>query len=316
GAVALDCGKGYLSGGRPARLHLAHALADDRGRGALCRRPPGAADSATLQSVARHHRHPRHGRTFGRGQGHGRARAQDRAVSVTALPCRRSVHWRARRVRRTRRYHPRLQGPVRRKIRLSAGGGVLHGRHHRASRGEGQEARGGSRVSQNLWRDCRPDLAIHQASSLDGPAARPPGGRARKRKLSMATFPFDLVSPEEVVCFAKVSQADVPGSEGDFGVLAAHAPLVTTLRPGILVIHGERDAQRIVVDGGFAEVGPAGLTVLANLAVPVDEFDVAELAGVIKDTEEDVADETEGWKRDKLAQKLDRLKALQAALGH
>ena len=132
----------------------------------------------------------------------------------------------------------------------------------------------------------------------------------------MATFHFDLVSPEKVLFSGEVSQVDVPGSEGDFGVLAAHAPLVTTLRPGILVVYSERDAQRIVVDGGFAEVGPAGLTVLANLAVPVDEFDVAELAGVIKDTEEDVADETEGWKRDKLAQKLDRLKALQAALGH
>ena len=67
---------------------------------------------------------------------------------------------------------------------------------------------------------------------------------------------------------------------------------------------------------GFAEVGPAGLTVLANLAVPVDEFDVAQLAGVIKDTEEEVADEKDGWTRDKLAQKLDRLRALQAALGH
>ena len=132
----------------------------------------------------------------------------------------------------------------------------------------------------------------------------------------MATFHFDLVSPEKVLFSGEVNQIDVPGSEGDFGVLAGHAPLVTTLRPGVLVIYSERDAQRIVVDGGFAEVGPAGLTVLANLAVPVDEFDVAELAGVIKDTEEDVADEQEGWKRDKLAQKLDRLKALQAALGH
>jgi len=132
----------------------------------------------------------------------------------------------------------------------------------------------------------------------------------------MATFHFDLVSPEKVLFSGEVSQVDVPGSEGDFGVLAGHAPLDTTLRPGILVIYSERDAQRIVVDGGFAEVGPSGLTVLANLAVPVDEFDVAELAGVIKDTEEDVADETDGWKRDKLAHKLDRLKALQAALGH
>ncbi len=127
----------------------------------------------------------------------------------------------------------------------------------------------------------------------------------------MATFHFDLVSPEKVLFSGEVSQVDVPGSEGDFGVLAAHAPLVTTLRPGILVIYSERDAQRIVVDGGFAEVGPAGLTVLANLAVPVNEFDVAALAGMIKDTEEDVADEKDGWNRDKLAQKLDRLKALQ-----
>jgi len=132
----------------------------------------------------------------------------------------------------------------------------------------------------------------------------------------MATFHFDLVSPEKVLFSGEVSQVDVPGAEGDFGVLAGHAPLVTTLRPGILVIYSERDAQRIVVDGGFAEVGPRGLTVLANLAVPVHEFDVAALAGMIKDTEEDVADEKDGWNRDKLAQKLDRLKALQAALGH
>ncbi|TMK14776.1 MAG: F0F1 ATP synthase subunit epsilon [Alphaproteobacteria bacterium] len=132
----------------------------------------------------------------------------------------------------------------------------------------------------------------------------------------MATFHFDLVSPEKVLFSGEVSQVDVPGSEGDFGVLAGHAPLVTTLRPGVLAIYSEREAQRIVVDGGFAEVGPAGLTVLANLAVPVDEFDVAALAGMIKDTEEDVADEKDGWNRDKLAQKLDRLKALQAALGH
>jgi F-type H+-transporting ATPase subunit epsilon len=132
----------------------------------------------------------------------------------------------------------------------------------------------------------------------------------------MATFHFDLVSPEKLLFSGEVDQVDVPGSEGEFGVLAGHAPLVTTLRPGILVVHGERDALRVVVDGGFAEVSPAGLTVLANMAVPVDEFDVAQLAGVIKDTEEDVADEKDDWTRDKLTQKLDRLRALQAALGH
>ena len=132
----------------------------------------------------------------------------------------------------------------------------------------------------------------------------------------MATFHFDLVSPEKLLFSGEVNQVDVPGSEGDFGVLAGHAPLITTLRPGILVIYGERGALRIVVDGGFAEGGPGGLTVLADMAVPVEEFDAAQLAGVIKDTEEDVADEKDDWTRDKLAQKLDRLKALQAALRH
>ena len=130
----------------------------------------------------------------------------------------------------------------------------------------------------------------------------------------MATFHFDLVSPEKLLFSGEVTQVDLPGSEGDFGVLAGHAPLVTTLRPGILVIHGSAGELRIVVNGGFAEVGPAGLTVLAELAVPVEEFDVAVLAGVIKDTEEDVADATDDWRRDKLSRKLDQLKALQAAL--
>src|SRR2546426_11002088 len=98
----------------------------------------------------------------------------------------------------------------------------------------------------------------------------------------MATFHFDLVSPEKVLFSGEVSQVDVPGSEGDFGVLAAHAPLVTTFRPGILVVHSEGEAQRIVVDGGFAEVVPVGLTLLANLSQPVYEFDLANLPGASK----------------------------------
>jgi F-type H+-transporting ATPase subunit epsilon len=130
----------------------------------------------------------------------------------------------------------------------------------------------------------------------------------------MATFHFDLVSPEKLLFSGDVTQVDLPGTEGDMGVLAQHAPLVTTLRPGILVIYDEGGPQRVVVNGGFAEVGPAGLTVLADMAVPVDEFDVEMLAGTIKDTEEDVADEKDAWKRDKLAHKLEQLKALQAAL--
>ena len=131
----------------------------------------------------------------------------------------------------------------------------------------------------------------------------------------MTTFRFDLVSPEKLLFSGEVNQVDVPGAEGEFGVLAGHAPLVTTLRPGILVIHGEGGAQRIVVNGGFAEVGANGLTVLADMAVPEAEFDRAVLAGVIMDTEEDAADTADDWQRDKLTRKLEQLKALRAALG-
>ena len=130
----------------------------------------------------------------------------------------------------------------------------------------------------------------------------------------MATFQFDLVEPERLLFSGAVDQVDLPGAEGDLGVLAGHAPLVTTLRPGIVVIYREGGALLVVVNGGFAEVGPGGLTVLADTAVPREEFDVALLGDTIKDTEEDVADEADAWKRDKLARRLAQLKALQAAL--
>ena len=130
----------------------------------------------------------------------------------------------------------------------------------------------------------------------------------------MATFQFDLVSPEKLLFSGEVTQVDVPGSEGDFGVLAGHAPIVTTLRPGILVVYRDGGELRVVVNGGFAEVSPTGMTVLADMAVPRDEFDPTVLAGVIKDTEEDIAKATDGWRRDKLSHKLDQLKALQTEL--
>src|SRR5436190_1614177 len=87
----------------------------------------------------------------------------------------------------------------------------------------------------------------------------------------MATFQFDLVSPEKLLFSGPVDQVDVPGSEGDFGVLAGHAPLMTTLRPGILVLHREAGALSVVVNGGFAEVNPDGLTVLVDLALERDD---------------------------------------------
>jgi len=132
----------------------------------------------------------------------------------------------------------------------------------------------------------------------------------------MATFHFDLVSPEKLLFSGEVDQVDVPGAEGDFGVLAGHAPLIATVRPGILTVFRQGGHLRIVVSGGFAEVNPAGLTLLADYAVPVEDFDSAWLASQIKDTEEDVTDAKEDWQRDKLAHRLEQLKALQGALAH
>jgi F-type H+-transporting ATPase subunit epsilon len=132
----------------------------------------------------------------------------------------------------------------------------------------------------------------------------------------MATFHFDLVSPEKLVFSSQVTQVDLPGAEGDFGVLAGHAPIVSSLRPGIIVVFGEAGEQlKVVVNGGFAEVGPAGLTVLADTALPLDQFDLAVLAEAIKDTEEDVADTKDDRRRDKLVRRLDQLRTLQGALG-
>src|ERR1700744_1661369 len=99
----------------------------------------------------------------------------------------------------------------------------------------------------------------------------------------MATFHFDLVSPERLLFSGEVDQVDVPGEEGDFGVLAGHAPYVAPLKPGILTIYGEGAPNRVVVRGGFAEAGPTGLTVLAEQAVFASDFDAVAIADAIKD---------------------------------
>jgi len=98
------------------------------------------------------------------------------------------------------------------------------------------------------------------------------------------------------------------------GILADHAPLVTVLRPGIVTFYRAGAREPVVVTGGFAEVGPAGLTVLADRAVARADFDLDALAGEIKDAEEDIADVKDEAQRDKLAHRLAQLKALQAAL--
>jgi F-type H+-transporting ATPase subunit epsilon len=130
----------------------------------------------------------------------------------------------------------------------------------------------------------------------------------------MPALHFEFVSPERVLFSGEVDQVDLPGVEGDMGILADHAPLVTPLRPGILTIFNGGARESVVVIGGIAEVSPAGLTVLADKATPRDDFDTAMLAAEIKDAEEDVADAADEAERDRMARRLEQLQTLQAAL--
>jgi F-type H+-transporting ATPase subunit epsilon len=126
----------------------------------------------------------------------------------------------------------------------------------------------------------------------------------------MATFHFDLVSPEKLLFSGEVEQVDVPGSEGDFGVLAGHAPLVSLLRPGILTVHAGGGSERIVVLGGFVEVSAEGLTVLADVATSVEDVDQALIATHIKDMEERVAQMEPGSELDRVVARLDHFRTL------
>lgn len=126
----------------------------------------------------------------------------------------------------------------------------------------------------------------------------------------MATFQFDLVSPEKLLFSGEVDQVDVPGSEGDFGVFAGHAPLVAIVRPGILTIFREGKEEKVVVLGGFAEVSPTGLTVLADVAETVEDMDRAVIAKQIKETEKRISELEAGSVLDKEVARLDHFKSL------
>jgi F-type H+-transporting ATPase subunit epsilon len=127
-------------------------------------------------------------------------------------------------------------------------------------------------------------------------------------------FKFELVSPERLLVSDEVEQVLVPGAEGDMTVLAHHAPVLTTLRPGLLDIgFPGGKSQRFFIRGGFAEVNPAGLTVLAETAIDLDELKAEQLVQAIKDAEEDVADLTNDA-RDRAQTKLEHLRQVQATL--
>jgi F-type H+-transporting ATPase subunit epsilon len=129
----------------------------------------------------------------------------------------------------------------------------------------------------------------------------------------MATFHFDLVSPEKLAFSGEVDQVDIPGAEGDFGVLAGHAPVVAVIRPGILTVTTGGTHQKIIVLGGLAEVSDKGLTVLADMATPVPELDRAKLADTISDMEAKLGDKV-GSELDRAIERLDHFKSIQSQL--
>ena len=131
----------------------------------------------------------------------------------------------------------------------------------------------------------------------------------------MATFHFDLVSPEKLAFSGEVDQVDIPGVEGDFGVLAGHAPVVAAIRPGILTVTVGGNAQRMVVLGGFAEVAADGkLTVLADLADSVEDFDRGALAERITAQEEKIKGMESGNALDRAIERLDHFKQIDSHL--
>ena len=108
----------------------------------------------------------------------------------------------------------------------------------------------------------------------------------------------------------------VPGSEGDFAVLEGHAPLMSTIRDGDLLVQKTQGAapETIAIRGGFAEVAEGVLTVLAERATPVEDLHAAQIDAEIKDAEDDLADAKDDATRHKASDRLDQLKGVKAVL--
>jgi F-type H+-transporting ATPase subunit epsilon len=140
-----------------------------------------------------------------------------------------------------------------------------------------------------------------------------PAGDSGKNGKTMATFHFDLVSPEKLTFSGEVDQVDIPGTEGDFGVLAGHAPIVAAVRPGILTIITGGTKQKIIVLGGLAEMSESGLTVLANVATSMQELDKAKFAATVNEMQEKLS-EKEGSELDRELERLDHFKSIQHEL--
>lgn len=126
----------------------------------------------------------------------------------------------------------------------------------------------------------------------------------------MPTFEVSLVCPEAQVFVGEAEQVDLPGAEGDLGVLAGHAPIVTALRPGLVKVIAQGRNEQFVILGGIAEFSASSLNILADSAGPIGEFDVAELKARIDDLERTTPTRPAGDELDRDIELLDHYKTL------
>jgi F-type H+-transporting ATPase subunit epsilon len=127
------------------------------------------------------------------------------------------------------------------------------------------------------------------------------------------TFKFELVTPERMLLSEDASQVVVPGTEGDFTVLAGHAPVISTIRPGVIAVSlSDSRTVRLFVKGGFAEVEQNRLTVLAQRALEVDALDAARIATELKSAEGELAAATDDAARLAAHAAVDQLRTLQS----
>ncbi|RWB30340.1 MAG: F0F1 ATP synthase subunit epsilon [Mesorhizobium sp.] len=128
-------------------------------------------------------------------------------------------------------------------------------------------------------------------------------------------FQFELVSPERLLVSEQVESVVIPGAEGEMTVMAYHAPVMTTIKPGVVTVKTAAGQQeRYVVFGGFADIVPAGCTLLAESAVAVGDIDRADLTRRIQEAREDVADAKDDQTRSKAEQFLSQLTTLEGAI--